>query len=92
MAAILASVLKKVNTKNLADLTLLHSERPKLFTILAFVSAIWLWVHIFQIQEKLSQGLAGEQKKQLETLMSDMDKNYQEKVTEMHEKHVVSII
>ena len=49
-------------------------------------------VHIFQIQEKLSQGLAGEQKRQLETLMSDMDKNYQEKVTEMHEKHVVSII
>ena len=25
---------------NIADLTLLHSERPKLYTILAFVSAI----------------------------------------------------
>ena len=27
------------------DLTLLHSERPKLYAILAFLSAIWLSVH-----------------------------------------------
>ena len=41
--------LKQVKVKNL--LTLLHSERPKLYTIFAFLSAIGIIVYNFGLSE-----------------------------------------
>ena len=43
-------MINSIDSDHTAPLTLLHSERPKLYAILAFLSAIWLssliWVCI----------------------------------------------
>ena len=44
-------VYRAPDKKGLQPLTLLHSERPKLYTILAFLSAIELRI-IYQINHK----------------------------------------
>lgn len=44
-----------------------------------------------EAQAKLSKGLAREEKEQLESLMTDMDNNYQEQITQIREKHVVCL-
>ena len=42
-----------------------------------------------EAQEKLSEGLAEGQREQLESLVADMDRNYQQQIAQIQEKHVV---
>ena len=45
-----------------------------------------------EAQEKLSKGLAREQKEQLESLLTDMDRNYQQQIAQIQQKHVVCLL